>query len=116
MLPLVKDLKWKEVAAAISENPRLLEFRDERGRNWLHLCCAVKVKERGLKAADSIRTAEVLLDAGLGINQEAFSEKDFKATPLVVCRRFRSESEAGRVFAESRFGSPLLHVGCGIQR
>ena len=55
MLPLVKDLKWKEVAAALSENPRLLEFRDERGRNWLHLCCAVKVKERGLKTADSIR-------------------------------------------------------------
>jgi uncharacterized protein len=82
LLPLVKDLKWKDVAAAMSENPRLLEFRDERGRNWLHLCCAVKVKERGLKVADSIRTAEVLLDAGLEINQEAFSEKDFKATPL----------------------------------
>jgi ankyrin repeat protein len=82
MLPLVKDLKWKEVAAGLAENPRLLGFRDERGRNWLHLCCGVKIKERGLKVADSIKTADVLLNAGLDINQGAFQEKDFDATPL----------------------------------
>jgi ankyrin repeat protein len=78
----VKDLKWKEVAQGLSENPALLRFRDERGRNWLHLACGVKVKERGLQVSDSIKTAEVLLNAGLDINQEAFREPDFKATPL----------------------------------
>ena len=82
MLPLVKDLKWKEVAKGLAENPKLLGFRDERGRNWLHLCCGVKFKERGLKASDSIKTADVLLKAGLDINQGAFQEKDFDATPL----------------------------------
>jgi ankyrin repeat protein len=82
MLPLVKDLKWKEIAQGLAENPALLGFRDERGRNWLHLACGVKVKERGLRPSDSIKTAEVLLNAGLDINQEAFQEPDFKATPL----------------------------------
>lgn len=81
-LELVKDLKWKEVAQGLSENPALLGFRDERGRNWLHLACGVKVKERGFQVSDSIKTAEVLLNAGLDINQEAFREPDFKATPL----------------------------------
>jgi ankyrin repeat protein len=78
----VKDLKWKEIAQGLAENPALLGFRDERGRNWLHLACGVKVKERGLRVSDSIKTAEVLLNAGLDINQEAFREPDFKATPL----------------------------------
>jgi len=82
MLPLVKELKWKEVARGLVENPKLLDVRDDRGRNWLHLCCAVKVRERGFKPADSIKTADVLLDAGLDINQGAFQEKDFEATPL----------------------------------
>jgi len=82
MLPLVKDLKWKEVSQGLADNPSLLSFRDERGRNWLHLACAVKVKERGLRVSDSLRTAEVLLDSGLDVNAEAFREPDFKATPL----------------------------------
>lgn len=82
LLPLVKDLKWKEVAQALAENPALLGFRDERGRNWLHLACAVKIKERRLLSSDSIKTAEVLLNAGLDVNHEAFQEPDFKATPL----------------------------------
>jgi uncharacterized protein len=82
LLALVKDLQWKEFAKGLAENPALLEVRDDRGRNWLHLSCAVKVKERKLKVTDSIKMAEVLLDAGLGINQEAFREPDFMATPL----------------------------------
>jgi ankyrin repeat protein len=82
MLPLVKGLQWREVEQALAENPRLIEFRDKRGRNWLHLCCGVNISERKLRASDSIKTAEVLLNAGLDINQEAFSEENFKATPL----------------------------------
>jgi uncharacterized protein len=82
LLPLVKDLKWKEVSRGLSENPALLSYRDERGRNWLHIACAVKVHERGLRVTDSIKMAEILLDAGLDINQGAFQEPDFDATPL----------------------------------
>lgn len=82
LLLLVKDLKWKKVAQGLSDNPALVGVRDNRGRNWLHLACGVKIRERGLRASDSIRTAEVLLKAGIDINQEAFQEPDFKATPL----------------------------------
>jgi uncharacterized protein len=82
MLPLVQEFRWRDVKEALADNPELIGFRDKKGRNWLHLCCSVNIKERRVKAADSIRTAEILLKAGLDINQEAFSEGDWKATPL----------------------------------
>ena len=67
---------------APGENPDLLSIRDDRGRNWLHLCCGVNPKRAKLRAAHSVKTAEVLLRRGLDINQEAFCEGDWKATPL----------------------------------
>ena len=78
MLDLVKTLRWKDVRSGLAETPALLGFRDERGRGWLHLCCGVK----RFKPRDSIKTAEVLLAAGLEINDAAFTEGEFKATPL----------------------------------
>ena len=82
MLSLIKDLRWKEVEAGLDENPKLLGVRDDRGRNWLHVCCSVNPKRRKLKPADSVKTARVLLDAGLDLNREAFREGEWKATPL----------------------------------
>lgn len=78
----MREFKWKNVKAAIGESTGLLAFRDEKGRNWLHLCCSVNIKKRGVAAADSIRTAAALLDAGLDINEGAFSAGEFRATPL----------------------------------
>jgi ankyrin repeat protein len=82
MTALVKDFRWKEIDEALADSPALLSVRDERGRNWLHLCCGVNVKSGKLKAADSIKTAEVLIRRGLDIIQEAFTEGNWKATPL----------------------------------
>jgi ankyrin repeat protein len=79
---LVKEFRSKEADRALAERPDLLSVRDERGRNWLHLCCGVNPKRGKLKAEDSVKTVEVLLRRGLDINQEAFSEGDWKATPL----------------------------------
>ena len=79
---LVKEFKSKEVDRALAERPDLLSVRDERGRNWLHLCCGVNPKRGNLKAEASVKTAEVLLRRGLEINHEAFREGDWKATPL----------------------------------
>ena len=70
MLPLVKGLQWREVEQALTENPRLIEFRDKRGRNWLHLCCGVNIRERKLKASDSVKTADVLLNGVQGREQQ----------------------------------------------
>lgn len=69
MLSLVREFRWTDVREAIGENPELIGFRDKKGRNWLHLCCGVNIKKRRLKAGDSIKTAEVLLNAGFDINQ-----------------------------------------------
>lgn len=82
LLGLVRDLRWREVAAALDEGPDLLGYRDARGRSWLHVCCGVNPKARGLAAAASVRTADVLLDAGLDLNEPAFREGSWKATPL----------------------------------
>ncbi|MFI4973590.1 MAG: ankyrin repeat domain-containing protein [Caulobacterales bacterium] len=82
MFELVKSHDAACVAAALAESPDLLAWRDERGRNWLHVCCGAAVKGDAARAEASVETAKVLLAAGLPIDQEAFREGDWKATPL----------------------------------
>ena len=45
------------------------------------LCCGVNPEGRGLTAGESIRTADVLLDAGIDIDAPAFVEGSWRATP-----------------------------------
>src|SRR5690348_12928332 len=80
MLERVKGFREAEVDAALKENPKLRDVRDERGRNWLHVCCGQKVKKGQEKA--SIKTAEVLLKHGFDISMPAFTEGTWKATPV----------------------------------
>lgn len=82
MLQLVQEFRWSDVEAALKQKPELLEVRDEKGRSWLHVCCSVNPKARRLRPADSVRMADVLLDAGLDLNEGAFREGNWKATPL----------------------------------
>jgi len=80
MLELVKGFHAAEVDTALKENPKLRGVRDERGRNWLHVCCGQKVKKGQEK--DSIRTAAVLLKHGYDMSAAAFTEGAWKATPV----------------------------------
>jgi hypothetical protein len=82
MLSLVKELRWKEARDGFAEKPDLLRVRDKRGRTWLHVACAVDANKRRAASRDGIRMAELLLDLGLDINDAAFTEENFKATPL----------------------------------
>jgi hypothetical protein len=83
MLDLVKAFDWKAVQAGLAESPDLIGFRDERGRNWLHVCCGVDVTKRKPKVADSVKTADVLLKLGFDVSKPAFTEGGFfEATPL----------------------------------
>lgn len=82
MLQLVRDFQWSDVEASLEEKPELVEVRDEKGRSWLHVCCSVNPKLRRLRPADSVRMADVLLDAGLDLDEGAFREGNWKATPL----------------------------------
>jgi uncharacterized protein len=79
---MVRSMDSSGVARALKENAELLTYRDPKGRNWLHLCCGVDVKGDQRRAADSIKTAEALIRSGLSINEEAFREGKWKATPL----------------------------------
>jgi hypothetical protein len=47
MLPLVRAFDWKAVQEGLEEKPALLDHRDDRGRNWLHICCATPLDGRG---------------------------------------------------------------------
>ena len=79
---LVRSFDAAGVAAALAESPPLLDYRDERGRNWLHLCCATDIKGDPERAAASIRTAEVLIGLGLDKDSVAFTEGAWKATAV----------------------------------
>jgi ankyrin repeat protein len=82
MLESVKSLRWREVETSLATKPNLIAYRDDRGRNFLHICCGVNVSEKKLSPSHSVRTADVLLSAGIDINQEAFHEHSWRATPL----------------------------------
>jgi ankyrin repeat protein len=80
MLELVKGFRAGDVDKALKDDPDLLKIRDERGRNLLHILCMRKPAKG--KAADSIKTAEVLLKHGVDKDSVAFTEGNWKATPL----------------------------------
>jgi ankyrin repeat protein len=67
----------ERLRAHLAARPDLLEARDERGRNWLHLCCGAPGE-----AAASIAAADLLLELGLGLEDPAFTEGEWRATPL----------------------------------
>jgi uncharacterized protein len=97
MLPLVKELRWKEVREGLTENPVLIGVRDKRGRTWLHLACGVDItKGQAAAVRDGIKLAEILLERGLDINDAAFTEENFRATPLWYAIAFGKNIELAR--------------------
>jgi ankyrin repeat protein len=79
----VRAHDWAEAQRGISGAPAVLQWRDERGRSLLHLCCMAPPKSAAEVEA-SIKTAGVLIAAGLDISEAAFTEDDgrWRATPL----------------------------------
>lgn len=97
MVPLVKELCWKQVRDGLAGNPGLIGVRDKRGRTWLHLACAADMSARQPAAVrDSIKLAEILLARGIDINDAAFTEEDFRATPLWYAVAFGKNIELAR--------------------
>jgi hypothetical protein len=83
MLPLVRAFDWKAVDAGLKEKPQLATHRDDRGRNWLHICCASPLDGRDPRP--SIRTADVLMAHGIDLRDHAFTEGRWRATPVWYC-------------------------------
>ena len=79
LLKHLKEGNVEALLAGLDESPELVPFKEERGRNWLHLCASVS--ERAF-ATPSMRLAEGLLARGLDINAAAFTEGTWHATPL----------------------------------
>lgn len=97
MLPLVKGLQWKEVRDGLDAKPALIGVRDKRGRTWLHLACGVDITGRPASAVrDGIRLAELLLERGIDLNDAAFTEENFRATPLWYAIAFGKNLELAR--------------------
>jgi len=80
MLGLVKAFRFKDVDAALKSDSSLKSYKDERGRNWLHICCATNASPA--KVPDSLKTAEVLLGHGYDMSGAAFTEGTWRATPV----------------------------------
>lgn len=82
LMDLVKALDAQAIDAALAESPKLLSYREPRGWTWLHLACRREVNADAARAAASIETAKVLLRHGLEMNDAAFTEGTWRATPL----------------------------------
>jgi hypothetical protein len=80
---LVKALDVDGVRAALSESPALIDVRDDRGRTWLHLVCSLDMTRRSAKdVTATLALAELLLSLGLEIDEPAFTEGTWHATPV----------------------------------
>ncbi|HEY1607567.1 MAG TPA: hypothetical protein VGF77_18415 [Allosphingosinicella sp.] len=77
MREAVRAHRWREVEEGLAARPDLKGVTDERGRNWLHLACMAPGEDEA-----SIRTVQVLLALGFGIDDAAFTERTWRATPL----------------------------------
>ncbi len=77
MREAVRAHRWQDVAEGLAERPDLRDVVDERGRNWLHQACMAPGEDEA-----SVRTADVLLGLGLGLDAPAFTEGAWRATPL----------------------------------
>ena len=76
----IKSLDREAVADLLEADPELKRVKDERGRNTLHFLCSLPGADKGRER--SLDLAQYLLDLGFDINEAAFVEGPFKATPL----------------------------------
>jgi hypothetical protein len=75
---------WRSAAVAelLHESPELRAHRDPRGRGWLHIACMVMPEPPARTVAAGVATVDVLLDLGFDLNAAAFTEGEWRATPL----------------------------------
>src|SRR5438552_1852751 len=76
----IKSLNREAVAALLEDQPELRQVNDERGRNALHFLCSLPGADKSRER--SLGLAQYLLGLGFDIDQPAFVEGPFKATPL----------------------------------
>lgn len=70
----VRAHRLDEVRDGLTARPDLLGHRDDRGRSWLHLACSAP--------GTGTNMVDMLLALGLGIDDAAFTEGAWRATPL----------------------------------
>src|SRR5438309_5733952 len=76
----IKSLNREDVAAPLEPHPELKDVKDERRRNALHFLCSLPGAEKSRER--SLELDQYLLGLGFDINEPAFVEGPFKATPL----------------------------------
>jgi ankyrin repeat protein len=76
----IKSLDAGAVGALLEARPELGQVKDEHRRNALHLLCSLPGSEK--TRGRSLALAERLVGFGFSIDEPAFVEGPFKATPL----------------------------------
>src|SRR5256885_16833882 len=99
----VRAFRWRELADAFAARPDLLRARDDRGRTWLHLCCATP----GGDAGDSIPTADLLLRLRRGHEDAPPTAGAWRRAPRWGALPW------GRAVAPARH---LVHLGSAARR
>lgn len=106
MLSLIKTFNWQEAQSGFEKTPDLIKYRDDKGRNFLHLCCATNIKNNQLKAKDSIKLAAFLLEQGCDPNHCLWAVA-FKDDPASIKLLIRHKAEIDPVY-ESGGLTPFL--------
>lgn len=78
----VRQWRSATVAELLDGAPALAGHRDARGRDWLHLACMVTPEPPARTIATGLATVDVLLERGFDPNAAAFTEGEWRATPL----------------------------------
>ncbi len=103
LLDALANHRVAEVEADLAAKPELLDLRDPRGRNLLHLCCGVDIDKKRIDPKRGIRMVDSLLAKGFGIDEPAFTEGAWHATALwYAIARGRNR----------RLAEHLLELGC----
>lgn len=82
LLASVKAHDYTAVRAALTADRDVLAYRGKKGENFLHICCGVQTGADTRRVRASVKTAQALIDAGIVVDEEAFREGEWRATPL----------------------------------
>ncbi|MEE2913189.1 MAG: hypothetical protein VX745_00805 [Pseudomonadota bacterium] len=78
----IKRMDTSSAAPDLRALPALATFRDPHGRSWLNLMCSINLAKQHIDPVHSIEIADVLLPAGLPLDEPALVQGTWEATPL----------------------------------
>ena len=82
MTHYIKRMLTSSAASDLTALPALATFRDPHGRSWLKLKCSINLAKQHIDPLHSIEMADLLLAAGLPLDEPVLVQGTWEAAPL----------------------------------